>query len=143
MQQIYCSRESTGRLEPRFHFTEITTSIDPAHSQVQSGKNRAAKETKRSPARPSPLPETASLSPTAAKTVKHHTASMMFTFSPGLQHRQPQNVTKSAGGEERKNPTGGDDGEAVERICYTSDAARPLIALSADALATFTSDRLK
>lgn len=28
------------------------------------------------------LPVTVSLSPTAAKTVKHHTASMMFTFSP-------------------------------------------------------------
>lgn len=26
------------------------------------------------------LPETASLSPTAAKTVKHHTASMIFTY---------------------------------------------------------------
>lgn len=60
-----------------------------------------AQETKRTPVRLAPLPDTASLSPTAAKTVKHHTASMMFTFSPGLQHRQPQNVTKSADGAER------------------------------------------
>lgn len=44
------------------------------------------------------LPETASLSPTAAKTVKHHTASMIFTYSPGLQHGEPQDVTNPAHG---------------------------------------------
>lgn len=101
------------------------------------------------PAALSLLPETASLSPTAAKTVKHHTASMMFTFSPGLQHRQPQNVTNSADGEERKKPKGRNDGEDVGRICYTSDDARPLIALaasqllSADTTGIFTPDCLK
>lgn len=91
-----------GRLVARFHLSQIPTNIDPTHLQVQSGKNREAKEPERSPACLAPLPETASLSPTAAKTVKHHTASMMLTFSPGLQHRQPQNVTESADGEERK-----------------------------------------
>lgn len=55
----------------------------------------------------------------------------MFTFSPGLQHLQPQNVTKSADGEERKKPKGRSDGEDVGTICYTSDDARPLLALSA------------
>ncbi|CAG12241.1 unnamed protein product, partial [Tetraodon nigroviridis] len=34
--------------------------------------------------------------PSGAKTVKHHTASMMFTFSPGLPHPQPPNAPDSA-----------------------------------------------
>lgn len=61
----------------------------------------------RLPLSPLPLlPETASLSPTAAKTVKHHTASMIFTYSPGLQHREAQNVTNPAdGGEGEENRT--------------------------------------
>lgn len=127
-----CSKStaSMGRLAPRFHFNKATTDTDLANKQV---KRLERKSEKVLPVLGQPrslslslLPETASLSPTAAKTVKHHTASMMFTFSPGLQHRQPQNVTNSADGEEREKPKGRNDGEDVARICYTSDDARPL-----------------
>lgn len=65
---------------------------------------------------PPVLPETASLSPTAAKSVKHHTASMIFTYFPGLQHREPQHVTNPAD-EKDRNPHSRDDGEAREGIC--------------------------
>lgn len=141
-----------GRLA-RLHLPKTTTSTDPPNEQVQRLKKRQKQKSRKRCCRCSAsralslLPETASLSPTAAKTVKHHTASMMLTFSPGLQHPRPQNVTTSADGEERRNAEGRNGGDDVRRICYTSDAARALLAASqwlpAGALGIFTSEGLK
>lgn len=68
---------------------------------------------------PLALPETASLSPTAAKSMKHHTASMIFTYSLGLQHGEPRNVRNRVGGEEEEDQKthSRDGGEDPKLIC--------------------------
>lgn len=77
------------------------------------------------------LPVTVSLSPTAAKTVKHHTASMMFTFSPdyNIDSRKMSPTPPTVRRERNRRAE-----TMAERICYTSDDACPLIPLTASQL---------
>lgn len=106
-----CAFRPVGCLAPRSRYSKITSLHRGSKSAVHGEKKSGCKGNERgSPSLdPNPprsllslLPETASLSPTAAKTVKHHTASMIFTYSPGLQHGEPQDVTNPADGVKKR-----------------------------------------
>lgn len=80
------------------------------------------------------LPETASRSPTAANTMKHHTDSMIFTYSPGLQHREPQHVPNRPMEGSKKTQTPQQTMAKIQRKCAKHLTVRVLSSLLSTSL---------